>query len=46
MTKSPKSTKKVASLYAIQRMLTGLLETPQEDIQNYLHSFQVPDKNH
>lgn len=37
---------KVASLYAIQRMLAGLLETPQEDIQNYLHSFQVPDKNH
>lgn len=37
---------KVAALYAIQRMLAGLLETPQEDIQNYLHSFQVPDMNH
>lgn len=37
---------KVAALYAIQNMLAGLLETPQEDIQNYLRSFQVPDQHH
>lgn len=37
---------KVASLYAIQSMLAGLLETPQEDIQNYLQSFKVPDQKH
>ncbi|OME77468.1 transcriptional regulator [Paenibacillus sp. FSL A5-0031] len=34
---------KVKKLHGMQRMLSGLLETPQGDIQNYLRSFRTLD---
>jgi len=35
---------KVKKLHAMKKMLSGLLETPQEDIQNYLRSFRTVDE--
>ncbi|NQX43717.1 MerR family transcriptional regulator [Paenibacillus tritici] len=34
---------KVAALRSIQSMLASLLQTPQDDIQNYLKSFEITD---
>ncbi|WP_339203913.1 MerR family transcriptional regulator [Paenibacillus sp. FSL K6-3182] len=34
---------KVKKLHGMQKMLSGLLETPQGDIQNYLRSFRTLD---
>lgn len=34
---------KVKKLHDMQKMLSGLLETAQEDIQNYLRSFRTLD---
>ncbi|QUL57278.1 MerR family transcriptional regulator [Paenibacillus tritici] len=35
---------KVAALRSIQSMLASLLQTPQDDIQNYLKSFEIADR--
>ncbi|AIQ16099.1 MULTISPECIES: MerR family transcriptional regulator [unclassified Paenibacillus] len=35
---------RIAAMRSIQSMLAGLLETPQEDIHNYLQSFRIHDK--
>lgn len=34
---------KIQSLESIKSMLSGLLQTPQEDVHNYLRSFRVPE---